>query len=74
MDKIYCGSGKIVSGKFGKIIKISLSTDDLAKIEQYKRDNNLNWVNLELKEKREPQQGKPTHYLVIDTWKPNDPF
>lgn len=70
-EKIYCGSGRIVSGKFGQIIKISLSKEDINKIVQHMNNSGSNWANLEMKEKKSPEQGKPTHYLQVDTWKPN---
>lgn len=71
-DKIFCGSGRIIESKFGQIPKISLSKDDINKIVQHMKTNNLEWVNLEMKQKKEAQQGKPTHYLQIDTWKPSE--
>ena len=71
-DKIFCGSGRIIESKFGQIPKISLSKDDINKIVQHMKTNNLEWVNLEMKAKKEVQQGKPTHYLQIDTWKPSE--
>jgi len=69
-DKIYCGSGRIVTGKFGQIIKISLSKEDINKIVSYMNQNGSEWANLEMKEKQNPVAGKPTHYLQIDDWKP----
>jgi hypothetical protein len=70
-EKIYCGSGRIIESKFGQIPKVSFSKDDINKMVQYMKDNNLDWINLEMKEKKEKQSGKPTHYLQVDTWKPN---
>lgn len=69
-EKIYCGAGRIVSGKFGDITKISLNKDNINSMVKYMKENNLEWINLELKEKKEKQEGKPTHYLQVDTWKP----
>ena len=69
-EKIYCGAGRIVSGKFGDITKISLSKDNINSMVKYMKENGLDWINLELKEKKEKQEGKPTHYLQVDTWKP----
>lgn len=70
-DKIYCGNGRIVSGKFGDIIKISMHRNDLKRIAEYMNENETDWINLELKRKKSPVDGKPTHSLQIDTWKPN---
>lgn len=65
-DKIYCGSGKIINTKFGALTKISFTEKDI----QVLKDNLVNgWVNLVLKEKQNKVEGKPTHYLQIDTWK-----
>lgn len=69
-DKIYCGSGRVVSSKFGDITKISMHKDDINKIVKYMTENNSDWIKMELKEKKEKTEGKPTHYLQVDTWKP----
>lgn len=69
-EKIFCGSGRIVKTQFGDVPKISLSKDNINTIVEYMKVNSLEWVNLELKAKKETQDGKPTHYLQVDTWKP----
>jgi hypothetical protein len=69
-EKIYCGSGRIVQAKFGGIIKISMHRDDINKIVSHMKSEQIEWVNIEMKAKKDPEQGKPTHYLQIDTWKP----
>lgn len=71
-EKIYVGSGKIVNTKFGEMTKLSFSKKDL----QTMMDNlsEQGWVNLALKEKQQKVDGKPTHYLEIDNWKPTDKF
>ena len=67
-DKIFVGSGKIVKTKYRDLTKIRLSEQDLEKI----KDNLDNgWINLNLKEKKTKVEGKPTHYLEVDTWKPD---
>jgi hypothetical protein len=70
-EKIYCGNAKEIETKFGKMLKISFSKEDLQKL-----NNSLNeqgWVNCNVKEKQTKVQGKPTHYLEIDTYqKPTD--
>ena len=65
-DKIYCGNAKEIETKFGKMLKISFSKDDLAKLSQGL--NEQGWVNCNVKEKQTKVQGKPTHYLEIDTY------
>lgn len=68
MDKIFCGSGKEIETKFGKLLKLSFSSKDIDTLK-----SNLNekgWINLVVKEKREKQEGKNTHYLEVDTYQP----
>ena len=66
-DKIYCGSGKEITTKYGTMMKLGFTADDLAKM-QANLENG--WVNLVVSERREKVEGKPTHYCTIDTWKP----
>jgi hypothetical protein len=72
-DKIYCGNAKIVNTQFGNLTKISFCGEDINKMVTYMKANSSDWINLVLKEKKEPQPGKPTHYLEVDTWKPSSP-
>ncbi len=74
-DNIYCGNGRLFSGKFGVVPKISMSKKDIDTILLYMKTNNLEWVNLEMLEKKNKEDKKPTHYVKIDTWKPeqNEP-
>lgn len=67
---VYVGNGKIVSTKFGDMTKLSMHKDDINRIVKYMKETKSDWVNLDLKEKREPAQGKPTHYLEINQYKP----
>jgi len=70
MSKIYGGNAKIIQTKFGEMTKISQSRSDLEKLLAYLNANDSEWVNLVLKEKQEKVEGKPTHYLEVDDWKP----
>jgi hypothetical protein len=70
MEKIYAGSGKIITTKYGELTKISLSRKDVNTLTDYLNDNDTEWVNLVLKEKQNKVEGKPTHYLEVDEWKP----
>ena len=66
MDKIFCGSGKVIDTKYGQLTKISFSQKDLDVL----KANMVNgWINLDVKEKKEKVEGKPTHYLEVDTYK-----
>jgi hypothetical protein len=70
MSKIYGGNAKIIETKFGQMTKISQSRSDLEKLLAYLNENDSEWVNLVMKEKQEKVEGKPTHYLEVDDWKP----
>jgi hypothetical protein len=70
-EKIYGGSSRVVQTKFGELTTISQSKKDLQNLLAYLNDNNLEWVNLKIVEKREKVANKPTHYLEVDTWKPD---
>jgi len=65
MSKIYGGNAKLVKTKFGDIWKVSQSRKDLEGLLQYLNDNNAEWVNLDIKEKPQIVEGKPTHYLQV---------
>ena len=68
-EKIFCGNGKIITTQYGDMVKISFSKSDLEKM----LDNLDNgWINTVLKEKKNKVEGKPTHYLEVDTWKPSE--
>lgn len=70
-NKIYAGSAKVIRTQFGDLTKVSFSKGDIAKLSQYMGDNDTEWVNLVIKEKKEKVEGKATHYLEVDEWKPN---
>jgi hypothetical protein len=70
MSKIYGGNAKIIETKFGQMTKISQSRSDLEKLLAYLNANDTEWVNLVMKEKQEKVEGKSTHYLEVDDWKP----
>ena len=70
-EKIYCGNARTVTTQHGDLTKISMSKSDVNEIVKYMKDNGLEWVNIVVKEKREKKEGKPTHYLEIDQWKPD---
>jgi hypothetical protein len=70
MDAIYAGTAKLVTTKFGEMTKVSFNRTDLEKLTKYLNDNDTEWINLVIKEKKEKVEGKPTHYLQVDEWKP----
>jgi len=65
MSKIYGGNAKLVQTRFGEIWKVSQSRKDLEGLLQYLNDNDVEWVNLDIKEKPQIVEGKPTHYLQV---------
>jgi hypothetical protein len=65
MSKIYGGNAKLVQTRFGEIWKVSQSKKDLEALLQYLNDNDAEWVNLDIKEKPQIVEGKPTHYLQV---------
>jgi hypothetical protein len=71
MEAIYAGTAKLVATKFGEMTKVSFNRTDLEKLTKYMNENDTEWVNLVIKEKKEKVEGKPTHYLQVDEWKPN---
>ena len=68
-EKIFCGNGKIITTQYGEMTKISFSESDLKKMLANLENG---WINTVLKKKKEPQEGKPTHYLEVDKWKPTE--
>jgi len=70
-EKIYCGTGKIQTTTFGDMPKIKFHRDDVKKILKYLDDNSTDWINLDMKKKQNVEEGKPTHYMQVDTWKPD---
>ena len=67
-DKQFCGSGKIIKTQYGDLYKLSFTTKDLGVLSANLENG---WVNATMKAKKEPQAGKPSHYLEIDNWKPS---
>lgn len=66
-EKIYCGNGKQIKTQYGDLMKLSLTAEDVQKLQE-NLDNG--WVNVAIKQRREPSAGGMTHYLEVDTWKP----
>jgi hypothetical protein len=65
MSKVYGGNAKKIQTKFGEMWKVSQSRKDLENLLKYLNDNDAEWVNLDIKEKKEIVEGKPTHYLEV---------
>jgi hypothetical protein len=67
--KIYCGSAKTV-GQFG-ILAVSLCLDELPQEYITTAKNGKRYINLKVCPKKAVDQFGKTHYVEIDTWKPN---
>lgn len=67
-EKIYIGRGKKV-GQYGTIA-VSICIDDIPKEHITKAGNGKRYLNLNIAEKREPDQYGYTHSVAVDTWKP----
>lgn len=65
MEKIYGGNARLITTKFGDMWKVSQNRSDLEKLLKYMNDNDTEWVNLDIKEKPQKVEGKPTHYLEL---------
>lgn len=70
-EKIYGGTSRIIQTQYGVLTTVSQSKKDLQNLLAYVNDNNLDWVNLKIVEKKEKVANKPTHYLIVDEWKPD---
>jgi len=67
-EKILCGSARIINTQYGDLTKLSFSKTDLEKMLENLNENG--WINCVVKEKKNKEEGKPTHYIEVDTWKP----
>ena len=66
-DKIYVGSG--VAKFDGDLISCSLCLTDLPQEHMFEY-NGKKYVKLIVQKKREADQYGKTHYVAVDTWKP----
>jgi hypothetical protein len=63
---IFCGSAKIINTKYGNLTKVSFSQKNIDTLQANMANG---WINLVIKEKKTKVDGKPTHYLEVDSWK-----
>lgn len=68
MEKVYIGSGKEIETQYGKMLKLSLNKGDIQKLQE---NMDGDWINLSVHQRREPSERGSTHYMVVDTWKPD---
>ena len=69
-NDIFVGVGKVINTKYGEMTKISMNRDHINELIKWMKSEEKDWVNIQVCEKREKVEGKPTHYCKIDTWKP----
>lgn len=67
MTKQYCGSAKTITTQYGDLMKLSFTEEDIKMLQENLSEG---WVNAVVKQRKEPSKGGMTHYLEIDTWKP----
>jgi len=67
-DKIYVGSG--VEKFDGNLISCSLCLTDLPSEHMFDGKNGKKYIKLNVQKKKETDQFGKTHYVAVDTWKP----
>ena len=67
-EKKYCGNGKVIKTQYGELMKLSMTESDVKSLHDSLENG---WVNVAVKERRNPSPTGLTHYLEIDTWKPS---
>lgn len=67
-SKIFVGSGVEKTTQYGKMMKLSFSKKDIETLNANLSEKG--WVNVVVKEKKDKVEGKPSHYIEIDNWKP----
>lgn len=71
-DKIYVGQG-VKRGEYD-IVNISICLNDIPKEHRQVAKNGKTYANLVVAGKREKDQYGKTHYVAIDTWKPDPDY
>ena len=71
-DAIFVGNAKIIKTQYGEMTKVSMHRDHINELIKWMKAEEKEWVNIQVCEKREKVEGKPTHYCKIDTWKPDN--
>ena len=67
-EKVYIGSGKIATTKFGDIFKLSFWPKDFETMEKSKNEGG--WINIDIQKRKEADKYGNTHYGLLNTWKP----
>jgi len=69
MEKIYCGSGKTVTGQYGDFEKVSICLDDIPNEHITTANNGKRYVNINISKKKETDQYGKNLAVIVDTWK-----
>lgn len=69
-QKIYVGSGKTQSGKFGEFYKVSICLSDLPAEHITNAKNGKKYINLAINKKQAPDQYGKDLSVQVDTWRP----
>lgn len=69
-QKLYVGSGKTQSGKFGEFYKLSICLSDLPTEHITTGKNGKKYINLAVNKKQAPDQYGKDLSVQVDTWKP----
>ena len=69
-QKIYVGSGKTQTGKFGEFYKVSICLSDLPAEHITTAKNGKKYINLAVNKKQAPDQYGKDLSVQVDTWKP----
>jgi hypothetical protein len=69
-EKIYIGLVKAKQTQYGEVLKVSLSPEHIEALNAEFARKNGGWVNLEIKQRREPSPKGYTHSMALDQWEP----
>ena len=70
-DRIYCGSG--VEKFDGNLVEVTLNLTKLKDSEHIFEFNREKYIKLKVVKKREVDEYGKTHYIEVNTWKPEAP-
>ena len=68
-QKIFCGSGKEF-GQYGQV-GLNICLEDIPAEFKQPASNGKTYLKLNLARRKQPDQHGNTHYITVNTWKPN---
>jgi len=66
-DRVYVGNGKAMETKYGQILNMIMSEEDVKRIQDSLKNG---WVDVEVKKRKEPSKTGFTHYMEVNTFEP----